>query len=249
MKQNPMLNLTLAAALGGAAIAGCTQKPPASAADGERTGLGPQYSAKKGLLLPEETRRSLGVRVVEVNEQQVRTTFDFTLRVYQCNGRGGMASGSLPPEEAKRLKAGQPVQMKTIDGMTCTATVSGLNHELEQATGTTEVLVEFSSAPGAVRIGTFLEASAALADTSAVSVPRTALLQCSDGYAVYAVNGEHFVRTAVQVGARSSDFVEIKDGLYAGDQVVLQPVMALWMTELAAVKGGQACCATPAKGK
>ena len=60
-----MLNLTLAAALGGAAIAGCTQKPPASAADGERTGLGPQYSAKKGLLLPEETRRSLGVRVVE----------------------------------------------------------------------------------------------------------------------------------------------------------------------------------------
>jgi hypothetical protein len=43
--------------------------------------------------------------------------------------------------------------------------------------------------------------------------------------------------------------VEIKDGLYAGDQVVLQPVMSLWLTELAAVKGGQACCVVPAKGK
>jgi hypothetical protein len=26
-------------------------------------------------------------------------------------------------------------------------------------------------------------------------------------------------------------------------------VMSLWMMELAAVNGGQACCATPAKGK
>ena len=57
------------------------------------------------------------------------------------------------------------------------------------------------------------------------------------------------MRTPVKVGASSADFVEIKDGLYAGDQVVLQPVMSLWLTELAAVKGGQACCAVPAKGK
>jgi hypothetical protein len=40
-----------------------------------------------------------------------------------------------------------------------------------------------------------------------------------------------------------------EDGLYVGDQVVLQPVMSLWMTELAAVKGGQACCVEPPKGR
>jgi len=81
------------------------------------------------------------------------------------------------------------------------------------------------------------------------SIPRSALLSCSEGYFVYTVSGEHLVRTAVKVGGGNDAFVEITDGLYSGDEVVLQPVMSLWMTELAAVKGGQACCAEPPKGK
>ena len=82
-----------------------------------------------------------------------------------------------------------------------------------------------------------------------VTIPRSALLECSDGHSVYTVSGEHLVRTPVKAGAVHGEVVEIKEGLYAGDQVVLEPVMSLWMTELAAVKGGQACCVEPAKGK
>jgi multidrug efflux pump subunit AcrA (membrane-fusion protein) len=82
-----------------------------------------------------------------------------------------------------------------------------------------------------------------------VTIPRAALLGCSEGHFVYTVSGEHLVRTGVKVGASNAEFVEIADGLYAGDRVVLQPVMSLWMTELAAVKGGQACCIEPPKGK
>ena len=74
------------------------------------------------------------------------------------------------------------------------------------------------------------------------------MLQCSEGQFVYTVSGEHLVRTAVQVGAVNSERVEITDGLYAGDQVAAQPVLQLWLTELAAVKGGQACCIVPPKG-
>jgi multidrug efflux pump subunit AcrA (membrane-fusion protein) len=101
-----------------------------------------------------------------------------------------------------------------------------------------------------VPAGAFLQASVPLAaGGSVVSVPRAALLQCSDGYSVYTVSGERFVRTSVKVGAMNADRVEVTDGLYAGDQVVLQPVLPLWLTELAAVKGGQACCVEPPKGK
>jgi multidrug efflux pump subunit AcrA (membrane-fusion protein) len=82
-----------------------------------------------------------------------------------------------------------------------------------------------------------------------VTIPRAALLGCSEGHFVYTVSGEHLVRAAVKVGASTEEWVEIKDGLYAGDQVALQPVMSLWMTELAAIKGGQACCIEPPKGK
>ena len=249
MKRNYFLNLTLAAALGSAVLAGCKRNSTVSDADGEAVVLGPQYSAKNGLLLPEDTRHSLGVRVVEVTEQKVSATLDLSLRVYQARGGGGSASGSVTPEQAKSLKSGQPVQLKTAEGHVGTGTVTRLNDEMQKATGTTEVLVEFRAAPDAVQAGIFLQGSVALdSATNVVSIPRAALLQCSDGHSVYTVSGDHLVRTPVKIGAANADRVEITDGLYAGDQVVLQPVMSLWMTELAAVKGGQACCVMPAKG-
>jgi multidrug efflux pump subunit AcrA (membrane-fusion protein) len=121
---------------------------------------------------------------------------------------------------------------------------------LTKATGTVEVLVEIPNGAETLAVGAFVPASVVLErEESVVTIPRAALLECSDGHSVYTVSGESFVRTAVKVGAMSGDLVEIMDGLYSGDQVVLQPVMSLWMTELAAVKGGQACCVMPAKGK
>ena len=36
---------------------------------------------------------------------------------------------------------------------------------------------------------------------------------------------------------------EILDGLYAGDKIVVHPVLTLWMTQLHNVNGGDACCA------
>jgi hypothetical protein len=62
------------------------------------------------------------------------------------------------------------------------------------------------------------------------------------------VSGEHFVRTPVQLGGAAGGSVEIKDGLYPGDQVVAEPAMTLWLTELAAIKGGHSCCVVPPKG-
>lgn len=217
----------------------------------EATGvLGPQYSAKKGLLVPEDTRRSLGVKTVEVVEQKVSSTIEVQLRVYQAGDRAWLASGTVTPEQAKLLKPGQPLKIHAGDGRSFSGKVTALNDQLQKATGMIEVLAEIPGAPTGAAAGKFLQADIALdSNESVVSVPRAALLQCSDGYSVYTVSGEHLVRTPVKVGASNADLVEIKDGLYAGDQVVLQPVMSLWMTELAAVKGGQACCAPPPKGK
>jgi multidrug efflux pump subunit AcrA (membrane-fusion protein) len=99
-------------------------------------------------------------------------------------------------------------------------------------------------------VGTFVQVTATMPSEGPVmAIPQTALLVCSERHFVYTVNGEHLVRTAVKVGASDAEFVEITDGLYAGDEVVWQPVLSLWMTELAAVKGGQACCLELPKGK
>jgi hypothetical protein len=247
MKQNQSCarRLLLAALL----LAGCQKKPGEAGAGEESVELGPKYSAKNGLLVPPDTRLSIGLKVVEVTEQKVPGALVVQLRIYQAGKESVLASASVTPEEAKVLKRGLAVHARS-NGTNLAGRITRVNDELLKATGMSEVLVELNVPAGALTLGGFLSASVALeSDATVVTIPRAALLECSDGHSVYTVSGDNFVRTLVKVGASSDELVEIKDGLYAGDEVVLQPVMSLWMTELAAVKGGQACCLMPAKGK
>ena len=234
------------------ALAGCQPKSSESVANEaspESVALGPQYTAKNGLRVPEDPRRSLGVKYVEVTEQKVPATLAVQLRVYQTGKDSILASATVTPEEAKALKRGQAVRARS-NGASLTGKVTRVNDELQKATGMAELLVEFAGLPDVSAISAFLSASVDMdSAVTVVAIPRSALIECSDGHSVYTVSGTYLVRTPVKVGAMNGDLVEIKDGLYAGDQVVLQPVMSLWMTELAAVKGGQACCVMPAKGK
>ncbi len=181
MKQNIFRTLMLAA-LASAMLSACKPKSTAPVGSGasEPVVLGPQYT-KKGLLLPEDTRLSLGVRVAEVTEQRVSATLELSLRVYQVGDNGGRASGTVAPEQAKSLKSGQAVEMKATDGHTFSGKVTHLNDDLEKATGSIEVLVEFPPSPDAVFTGAFLQAHVTLdAAENVVSVPRAALLQCSE---------------------------------------------------------------------
>ncbi len=231
------------------ALAGCQPKSGQSAAGEGTVEIGPKYSAKNGLHVPDDTRRSLGLKTVEVTEQKVPAAIEVQLRVYQERKEAILASAMVTPDEGKRLKRGQAVRARP-NGANLAGSITSVDDRLQKATGMVEVLVELTRTNGVASVGAFLSANVALeSETTVVSIPRAAVLECSDGHSVYTVSGESFVRTPVKVGAISDDLVEIKDGLYAGDQVVLQPVMSLWMTELAAVKGGQACCAVPAKGK
>ena len=237
---------TLAAAL---AVAGCQPKSSESAADLDSVEIGPKYSAKSGLHVPQETRQSLGLKVVEVTEQKVPGSLEVELRVYREDKETILATAAVALEEASQCKRGMTVRANA-DGVAFEGSVTGVENTSRQATGLAEVLVALTRTNGASRVGPFLSANVALeSEGTVLSLPRAALLQGSDGYSVYTVSGENFVRTSVKVGAMTGEWAEIKDGLYAGDQVVLQPVMSLWMTELAAVKGGQACCVVLKKGK
>jgi multidrug efflux pump subunit AcrA (membrane-fusion protein) len=76
-------------------------------------------------------------------------------------------------------------------------------------------------------------------------VSRSALLTAAEGTFVYAVNGTHFTRTKIKIGATTDGFVEVEDGLYSGDKVVAKGMESLWLIELSALKGGKPCCAVP----
>ena len=237
-------------ALGTLLLVGCGEKPDAATKVDAPVVIGPQYSAKKGLLVPKETSDSIGLKIVDVTEQKMPGTVDVQLRVYQNTSSGSLASAVLAPDKAKLLKAGQAIEVRMASGENISAKIKEVNTRMEKATGGAEVLVEIPSTTPEPAVGSFLQARVTLeSPESVVTIPRTALLQCSDGHSVYTVSGDHFVRTPIKIGTSTAEFVEVTDGLYAGDKVVLQSVMSLWMTELAAVKGGQACCVEPAKKK
>lgn len=229
-------------------FAGCGKQPGVATKTEEPVAIGPQYSAKKGLLVPTETRESLGLRMVDVGEQKIPVTIDVQLRVYRNSGSRTLASAMLPAEKAALLTNGHAVQVRTQRGRTLTGAVVSVNAAMQKVAGATELLVEIPHKEEQLAVGSFLQARVTLEPTGTVAtIPRTALLQCSDGYSVYTLSGDHLVRTPIKVGATTDEFVEVTDGLYAGDKVVLQPVMSLWLTELAFVKGGQACCVEPKK--
>lgn len=230
-------------------IAGCLPRDSDGVAIADTGIAGPEFSANKGLFVPEDTRRSLGLKIVEVGEHSLAGTLDFSLRVFAGAGNRLHASGLVGPEQVKALRMGQRLELRTGDGRKLAATITALDGAIKQATGSTEVLVELPWAAG-IPVGSFFVATAAWGEgATGTTVPRSALIQSTEGYFVYAVSGKHFVRTPVKIGALAGDQAEIREGLYSGDQVVSEPVTSLWLTELAAVKGGQSCCAVPGQEK
>jgi hypothetical protein len=210
----------------------------------------PSFNAKSGLFLPEATRRALDLKLVEITEQKIETTIPLSLCVYETSAENILATGSLPPDQSPQFPPGRIIAAKLADGTARTGVVRAVRNELQSPTGHLELLVEFPGTAHSLAPGDFISATARISsDGRVIAIPRPALLGNSEGLFAYTVSGEHFVRTAVQTGVSNEEFVEITDGLYAGDQVVAQPVLSLWLTELAAVKGGQACCVTPPKGK
>ena len=106
-----------------------------------------------------------------------------------------------------------------------------------------ELLISIDDPNRTLSSGKFITVRFTIGSANPVTVvPREALLQTTGGDFVYAVNGQRFVLTKVKLGATSEKQVEIVDGLYAGDKIVVHPVMTLWMTQLHYVNGGDACC-------
>jgi len=74
-----------------------------------------------------------------------------------------------------------------------------------------------------------------------LAVPVAALVETVRGDFVYTKNGGAFLRAPVTLGKRKDGMVEIVDGLFEGDEVVIFGAYDLWMIELQAVNGGRGC--------
>lgn len=230
------------------ALSGCNSKPPESAApENDKVNL---FREGKGVLFSDETKRLFGVEMAEVAEKPMPRRLQRTAQVYRAGHEDLPASAILllSGAEAKELKVGQPVNLKSGDAPELTGTLVRLDTQGQAVFGQVEALIEFADPQPRYPAGVFLTATFTNGKAKSVFVvPESALLTAADGSYVYTVNGSHLTRTRVKPGAVSEGFVEIEDGLYAGDSVAAKGVDGLWLVELSALKGGTPCCPAPKK--
>jgi hypothetical protein len=215
---------------------------------GEESPSGASFKAGKGVIVTEETKKLLGVEVADVTERKLPNQVRFTVQVFgekhhhllnqeDHSGCDVHGSGFVSTNTAAIVKTGQPVELLKSTNAPLGGVVLAVQKAL--ALGESEIVIGVSNATAALKSGEFVPARINLPREEAVPViPQPALLRTSEGTFVYAVNGDAYFRTAVKVGSEADGWVEITDGLLAGDQVVTTPVQTLWLIELRATKGG-----------
>lgn len=245
----------VATILVGLVLAGCGREAGEEHADAHEAEVGVTFNEKKGLLVPPDTAKFIGLQVADVEERKIAATFQFSAQVYrpanearfaslQAGGPlSALASGTVPTADAAKLREGLSVTVRNdLNSAPFDGRIVALTHHLEEASGQVEVVLAISDAQQRLASGALISVLIPFGgEKSVVSVPRSSVLRTTEGDFVYTVSGEHFVRTPVKLGATNTDFAEVADGLYAGDQVVVQPVMTLWMAELQSLRGGKAC--------
>ena len=126
----------------------------------------------------------------------------------------------LNETDLTRVQTGAIVRLQTSGGEKVEGIVRAVSPGLDASTRTGTLYVDLPN-PGNLKAGTFLEGRILTSASQALVVPSTSLIQ-RDGHSyVYIVTADGTVqRVRVSSGASEQGFVEITQGLKAGDAVV-----------------------------
>lgn len=210
-----------------------------------REAHGIEYKQGKGLSVPPETGKMLGLKIAGVEEGKTARRIDLALRVLgresASEHAGWLASGSFPTNHLELLQAGQEVSIELSDGLRASGTLVRIEPRTSRFTGLAEAIVRIDASAN-LSPGMFLDAHLRIPSADGVVIlPESALLKTAEGSFAYVVNGDSIFRAKIELGGEEGGLVEVTNGLYAGDEVVLHPVMPLWLAELQAIRGGKAC--------
>jgi membrane fusion protein (multidrug efflux system) len=139
------------------------------------------------------------------------------------------ATLNVPEREIAKLKPGQKVELAAdaLPGRSFTGTVDRVSPVVDTGTGTFRVVTTFSGGEG-LQPGMFGRLSINYDQRAdALVVPRTALLEDGSAPAVYVVRDDKALRAELKLGYDDAGWVEVRDGLKQGDEVVVAGKAAL----------------------
>lgn len=245
MSRRPFIPVIIGSlALGITLLTGCGDKKDAH---GEHAGhdehaeggeSGATFKEGRGLQFVPEVVRALALTTTGAKERPLARTLVVTAQIY-ATGSDTRAIAQVSPPQAAGLKPG--LRATVSSGGEAVAELTAISRVAEKAAGQVELVFALPPGPTLTVGDTVTLAITLAADSPALVVPRSALLDTATGAFVYVVNGDAYLRTPVKTGAADAESVEITDGLYEGDTVVSTPVNQLWLTELRLTKGGGHC--------
>lgn len=139
------------------------------------------------------------------------------------------ATLNVPERELATLKSGLPVKLQAdaLPGRQFEGIVDRIAPVVDSGSGTFRVICSFDAA-GVLQPGMFGRISVDYDQrANALVVPRNALLDDDNDPAVYAVRDGKAVRVPVTLGYVDGSFVEVREGLEEGAQVVTAGKLAL----------------------
>ncbi|WP_436043012.1 efflux RND transporter periplasmic adaptor subunit [Pseudoxanthomonas sp. LjRoot143] len=139
------------------------------------------------------------------------------------------ATLNVPEREIAKLKPGQAVGLAVdaLPGKQFTGTVARVAPVVDNGTGTFRVVASFPG-DGELQPGMFSRLNINYDQRAdALVVPRTALLEDGGEPAVYVVRNGKAQRTVLKLGYNDAGWVEVREGLKPGEQVVIAGKAAL----------------------
>lgn len=129
-----------------------------------------------------------------------------------------------------------------LDGSTFSGRIADLDTRIDERTRAITARAEFANPGGAIRPGMLMRVRIVEDGRQSAAVPESAIQFQGDNAAVFKIvpQGERTVaqRVTVLTGARENGFVEIRDGLTAGDRVVASGLNRVQPNQPVRVAGG-----------
>lgn len=147
-----------------------------------------------------------------------------------------LATANIYEKDLSKIKIGQQVRVKVsaLGDRTFLAKVKTIGALVNGETRIVPVQAEIENPDRLLTVGMFaeLEVLTEKSEDAVVAIPTAAVVEANGKNLVFVQNGNAFQPVEVTLGKTAGDFVEVTDGLFAGDAIATQRATQLYAQSL-----------------
>jgi cobalt-zinc-cadmium efflux system membrane fusion protein len=152
------------------------------------------------------------------------------------DNRSVWATGNLYEKDLSQIKVGQTVNVKvaSVANQTFTGHIAIIATGVEGESRVVPVKAQIENSEGILKPGMFAELEIVTTQTSmpVLTIPPSSIIEANGKSIVYVKNGQSFEPAEVTLGQQFGQLVEVKNGLFEGDEIVIEGAMQLYAQSL-----------------